>query len=350
MSKLLTISIAAYNVEKTIEECLDSFLPCRHLKDLEILVINDGSTDHTAEIVSCYEERYPGIIYLINKENGGHGSTLNKSLKLATGDYYRAVDGDDWVDAVEMDRLCCFLKKVDVDVVVDDYREVYPDHSELISMRRNNTVGEVYQFDELFDQSASWSNLFVMSNSTVKTQRLRDVGMKIQENCYYADTDMYFYIGLAARTIVFVDACVYQYRLGNVGQSVSSEGMYKHIEDLIKIESNLIRLYSEVISNIPSMVRRKYLFSIIDSRYTMLFNCYTIVIQKPYKDRFFAEFVWDTKRRYPDIINEMHLSRINWYISMNPTKRVPQIRFLRKTCFFKVLQAIKHLLKPAPEM
>lgn len=78
---------------------MDSFLPCKHLSDLEILVINDDSTDHIAEIVSCYEKRYPGIIYLINKENSGHGSTLNKSLELASGQFYKAVDGDDWGDA-----------------------------------------------------------------------------------------------------------------------------------------------------------------------------------------------------------------------------------------------------------
>lgn len=126
---LLTISIAAYNVKKTIEEYLDSFLPCKHLSDLEILVINDGSTDHIAEIVSCYEKRYPWIIYLINKENGGHGSTLNKSLELASGQFYKAVDGDDWVDASELGRLCDCLEKTEADLVVDRYKEVYPEHT-----------------------------------------------------------------------------------------------------------------------------------------------------------------------------------------------------------------------------
>lgn len=350
MSKLLTISIAAYNVEKTIEECLDSFLSCKHLNELEILVINDGSKDCTAEIVSSYEQRYPGIIYLINKENGGHGSTLNKSLELATGKYYRAVDGDDWIDAAELDKLCCCIEKVDVDAIIDDYREVYPDHSRLISMRNDNVIGKIYYFDEIFNENKLWNNLFVMSNSTVKTQCLRNVGMNIQENCFYADTDMYFYIGLATKTIVFIDACVYQYRLGNEEQSVSNEGMYRHIEDLIKIESNLIRLYSEIESQVLSIARRKYLFSIIDSRYTMLFNCYTIVIQKSDKDRLFVEFLRETKRQYPDIINRMHLSPVNRYISMNPTKRVPQIRLFRKTFMFKVFQAIKHIIKPVLEI
>ena len=96
MSKLLTVSIAAYNAEKTIEKCLNSFLGCKHLIDLEILVINDGSSDSTADIVSAYEKQYPYSIRLINKENGGHGSTINKGIEIATGKYFELMDGDDY--------------------------------------------------------------------------------------------------------------------------------------------------------------------------------------------------------------------------------------------------------------
>lgn len=344
MSKLLTISIAAYNVEKTIEECLNSFLPCKHFGELEILVINDGSKDRTVEIVSEYVKEYPGIIYLINKENGGHGSTLNKSLKLATGKYYRAVDGDDWVDAAELDKLCDSLEKVDVDVIMDDYREVYPDHDKIVSRRKNNEIGKQYSFDEVFNSNVTDDSLLIMANSTVKTQRLRDVGMKIQENCFYADTEMYFYIGLAAETVMFVDACVYQYRLGNAGQSVSNEGIYRHVEDLIKIESNLIKLYHEIVSPDMSVARQKYLFSIIDSRYTMLFDWYTIIIQKPDKDKLFIEFLREIKNMYPEVVNKMHLSRINRYISVDPARRVPWIRHFRKTHIFRILKRIKHIV------
>lgn len=344
MSKLLTISIAAYNVEKTIEECLNSFLPCKHFDALEILVINDGSKDRTVEIVSEYVRKYTGVIYLVNKENGGHGSTLNKSLELATGKYYRAVDGDDWIDAVELDKLCDCLKKTDVDVVVDIYREVYPDHNKVVSSQKKHKLGEKYSFDELFRDNVTDDSLLVMANSTVKTQRLRDVGMKIQENCFYADTEMYFYIGLAAETVMFVDACVYQYRLGNAGQSVSNEGIYRHVEDLIKIELNLIKLYHEIVSPDMSVARQKYLFSIIDSRYTMLFDWYTIIIQKPDKDKLFIEFLRETKNMYPEVVNKMHLSRINRYISVDPARRVPWIRHFRKTHIFRILKRIKHIV------
>lgn len=187
-------------------------------------------------------------------------------------------------------------------------------------------------------------SLLVMANSTVKTQRLHDVGMKIQENCFYADTEMYFYIGLAVRTIMFTDTCVYQYRLGNTEQSVSNEGIYRHVEDLIKIEANLISLYHKIVTPDMSSARQKYLFSIIDTRYTMLFDWYTIIIQKSDKDELFVEFLRDTKNMYPEVVSKMHLSKINRYISGNPARRIPWIRHLRKTYIFKILKGIKHVI------
>lgn len=343
MGKLLTISIAAYNAAKTIGECLDSFLLCRSLKDLEILVINDGSHDQTMDIVKAYEKKYPESIHLINKDNGGHGSTLNTSLKLATGKYYRAVDGDDWVVAQELDKLCDYLRKTDVDLVVDDYREVYPDHQRLISLRNGYEVGKIYQFNELFTNRNFNNQLFVMSNSTIKTKRLREVGMQIQEHCFYADTELYFYIGLATRTIIFADCCTYLYRLGSEGQSVSAAGYYKHIQDLIRIETNLMRLYTKVDPYIDSEVRRKYLFSIIDTRYNMLFDCYTKIIYKDDKDNLFIEFLHDTQEKYPQLIGAMHLSKINYFIAKNPKERIPGMRRFRTTFIFKCLYKLKHM-------
>lgn len=343
MGKLLTISIAAYNVEKTIEECLDSFLSCRHLDDLEILVINDGSLDHTAEIVANYEKKYPEIIRLINKENGGHGSTLNKSLELATGKFYKAVDGDDWVKAIELDKLCDWLEKTNADLVIDDYMEIYPDHQNLISLRKGYELGKTYQFDDIFLNRCFAKKLFIMPNSTINTECLRDVGMKIQEHCFYADTELYFYIGLAIKSVMFVDACTYQYRLGNEGQSVSAEGLYNHIEDLIKIEKNLMHLFNVTAPQIKSTVRCKYLFSIIDTRYSMLFDCYTKIIQKADKDNLFIDFLCYTKEQYPSLIDKMHLSKINHYVRANPKKRIPWVRKFRKTILFKIFYTIKHM-------
>mgnify|MGYP002672780489 FL=1 len=344
MSKLLTISIAAYNVEKTIEECLDSFLPCKHLNDLEILVINDGSHDRTAEIVAGYEKKYPKSIHLVNKENGGHGSTLNKSLELASGKFYKAVDGDDWVDASELDRLCDCLEKTEADLVVDRYKEVYPDHTQVVDLGKGYALGKVYSFDELFTGKKCGETIFAMHSSTIRTERLRAVGMKIQEHCFYADNELDFYIVLAAETVLFTDTCAYQYRLGSAGQSVSPEGIFNHIEDLIKITRNLTNLLHEYRGQHKNQAKDDYLFAIVNACYASTLHHYTKTIQRPEKDQLLVEFLRDAKKKYPTLIDQMHLSRIDRYVAGDPAKRVPAIRKARKTWWFKALRQLKHLL------
>lgn len=74
MEKILSLSIAAYNAEKDIVNCLDSLIRSNVLEKLDIIVVNDGSKDHTAEVVQKYVERYRDSIRLVNKKNGGHRS------------------------------------------------------------------------------------------------------------------------------------------------------------------------------------------------------------------------------------------------------------------------------------
>ena len=93
--KLLTVSIAAYNVEAYLTETLESLAVPEILDELEVLVIDDGSTDSTGEIARKYAEKYPGTFHLISKENGGYGSTINRGLTEASGRYFKQLDGDD---------------------------------------------------------------------------------------------------------------------------------------------------------------------------------------------------------------------------------------------------------------
>lgn len=89
--KILSVSIAAYNAENDIARCLDSFLNSGVEDQLELIVVNDGSTDNTSSIVAEYQGKYPDIVHLVNKENGGHGSTINTSIQIARGEYYKIV-------------------------------------------------------------------------------------------------------------------------------------------------------------------------------------------------------------------------------------------------------------------
>lgn len=346
MSKVLSISIAGYNVEKTIEQCLDSFLSSKYLNELELLVINDGSHDKTVDIVNEYVKKYPEVIRLINKDNGGHGSTINKSLELAKGEFFKVIDGDDWVNPVELDKLMTCLKTTMADLIIDDYQCVYPDHQERISHRAGYNTNQIYTFDEVFSKKKDHMGaaLLAMHESTIRTSRLREVGMEITEHCFYADTDYIYYVGLATRTIEFSNSCTYQYRLGYEGQSVSATGTYKHIEDLMTIEEHLIRLYQEQEKKLDSDIRRQYLFSIIDTRYSLLFSWYIDLIEKGDKDFKLVEFLHRLRSKYPDLICRFSLSRRNRLVAVAPKYMVPLMRKFYKTGTYRFLRACKHAI------
>lgn len=124
MYKILTITIPSYNTSQYIDSCLPTFLSNKKiLKDIEILIINDGSKDDTLVKAKYYENKYPETIKVVDKENGGHGSTINSGIKLASGKYFKIVDGDDWVDNNNFTNLVQQLKKIDTDMVVNPYVE-----------------------------------------------------------------------------------------------------------------------------------------------------------------------------------------------------------------------------------
>lgn len=94
--KYITFTIPCYNSENYMRRCVDSLLVGG--EDVEILIIDDGSSDRTGAIADEYEMLYPNIVKAVHKPNGGHGSGVNKGLELAHGLYYKVVDSDDWFD------------------------------------------------------------------------------------------------------------------------------------------------------------------------------------------------------------------------------------------------------------
>lgn len=107
--KYLTITVPCFNSEKYLKRCLDSLIICG--TDVEIIVVDDGSTDQTGEIAELYAKWFPEIVTVVHKENGGHGSGVNTGLKLAKGRYFKVVDSDDWLEETAYREL---LKKIKI--------------------------------------------------------------------------------------------------------------------------------------------------------------------------------------------------------------------------------------------
>lgn len=94
--KLLSIAVPCYNSENYMRKCIDSLLEGGEI--VEILIVDDGSSDNTAQIADEYAAAHPSIVKAIHQENGGHGAAVNTGIQNATGFYFKVVDSDDWVN------------------------------------------------------------------------------------------------------------------------------------------------------------------------------------------------------------------------------------------------------------
>ena len=123
--KILSIVIPSYNTGQFLDKNIITMLDSRINNKLEILIVNDGSSDDTAERATKYQKLYPGTVKLINKENGGHGSVINKGIEIASGRYFKVIDGDDWVVKENLVSLIADLENIDSDIVLNPYHFIF---------------------------------------------------------------------------------------------------------------------------------------------------------------------------------------------------------------------------------
>lgn len=241
MQKLLSISVAAYNVEAFIEKNLQSFVDSGVLDEVEILVVDDGSKDLTPQLVLGYAERYPDSIRLIMQENAGPGSTVNTGLANAAGRYFRMVDGDDWVDPDAFSRLVVFLRDCDADMVVCSHDEVDNDTDEHFPKAVTGVEPRV-----VMPAGDFFSNLsrISMHDTVYRTDLLKENGIRLF-NCFYTDAQYLYFPMLCAKTAVYLPESVYQYRVSLSTQSMSISSMQRNTEMHQRVLFSLVERYEE---------------------------------------------------------------------------------------------------------
>lgn len=115
----VSIIVPVWNVEKYLEQCLDSLVN-QTLKEIEIIIVNDGSPDNSQAIIDSYVKKYPKLVRSFIKENGGQGSARNFGLSKAKGNYISFVDSDDWLDLNALEEMYNVAIANDSDVVICD--------------------------------------------------------------------------------------------------------------------------------------------------------------------------------------------------------------------------------------
>lgn len=225
MNKTITVSIAAYNVEKFMVEALSSLTCPEILDDIEIIIVNDGSKDSTADIAKRYVEKYPDSFFLIDKNNGGYGSTINASIAEASGKYFRLLDGDDWFDKEEFTKYVKALKEVDTDLVITDFVK------RIQTNKEEKTEITTYNYPSGEEKDVSEIYSMAMHSTTVKTELLKKGEVSITEHCFYTDFEFIMKAFLLSSNFTYLPIRLYQYRIWGEGQSVSITGSMKHYKE-----------------------------------------------------------------------------------------------------------------------
>lgn len=215
----VSIIVPVYNVEKYLPECLDSLVN-QTLKDIEIICVNDGSTDNSLDILKKYSQKYSNII-VINQANKGLGATRNVGVSYASGEYIGYVDSDDFVDSAMFEKLYTVAKACDADVALtnfyiylNDTGYVYP-YRDMKLLHRLNVLGSfnAYQNPEVLLNVGCWDKLY-------KRSFLQQNNIAFPEKRIYEDV-LYSYSSLTyANKIVALTDRLYYYRK-NTGISIT---------------------------------------------------------------------------------------------------------------------------------
>jgi glycosyltransferase involved in cell wall biosynthesis len=226
--KVLTVCVAICNVEPYIDECLASLADDRFTGRLEVLVVDDGSTDGTAAAAKRYAEARPEIFTYLYKTNGGWGSVLNHAIPRATGRYFKQLDGDDLFDTEALAELLDALETAEADLVLTNF-SVFTDATGVartVGFEGDPPLGRTVLLDELEREPVPLPQ--DMHALTVSTELLASNAVTLTERCYYTDVEFWIKAVSLANSFLFLPLDVYRYRVGRSGQSVSIEGMRAH--------------------------------------------------------------------------------------------------------------------------
>ncbi|MCD8082579.1 MAG: glycosyltransferase family 2 protein [Clostridiales bacterium] len=307
MEKILTVTVPAYNAEKYLRDCLDSLCVEEVLPLLDILVIDDGSTDSTARIAGEYAARYPQSVRVILKENGGHGSGINMGIREARGTYFKVVDSDDWVDWDGFLRLVRVLEHQNADIVYSGFlwaydrgepeRSMFETEAEIPIPFQGVQYGKVYCFDDIADR------LYVKMHSlTIRTEILREHAVAVDEHCFYVDTEYIIYPIPYVETIEFLPEFVYYYRIGSSGQSVGMERMRRNEGHYRTVLRSCLQFYGRLGRQIAcTEPKRRYIAGIIARAVAGRYKILLSLPPSAHARRRLISFDQKLKARYPEV-------------------------------------------------
>ena len=243
---LITFAVPCYNSAGYMRRCIDTLLTGG--EDVEIIIVNDGSTDETGKIAEEYAERFPNVT-AVNQENGGHGSGVNKGLELAQGLYFKVVDSDDWLETAALHTLLDTLwEHLEQDTPADLYLtnfvyEKVVEHARFVRRYTENfPQGRLFGWNEV--KRFRNSNVLLMHSMLYRTDKLRESGVVLPEHTFYVD-NIFAYKPLPyTKKLYYMNIDLYRYYIGREDQSVNRENIVKRYRQQIRVMKEMLNAYS----------------------------------------------------------------------------------------------------------
>jgi len=239
----ISFVVPSYNSEDYLERCVDTLMP--DSTDIEIIIVDDGSKDRTGDIADSYREKYPDTVRVVHKENGGHGSAVNKGLELARGQYLKVVDSDDWLDTESLKKLIAHLKewessKTRIDLIMCNYiyDHLYENKQKVMTYKNVFKENVIMGWDDIGHFSPS--QYIIMHSAMFRTDVLRESGVVLPEHTFYVDNIFTHQPLCYVKSICYLNLDLYHYFLGRDDQSVNEQVLMKRIDQQLKVNKMIL--------------------------------------------------------------------------------------------------------------
>ena len=313
--KLLSFAVPCYNSEAYMEKCIESLLPGG--KDVEILIVDDGSSDRTAEIADAYAAQYPDIIQAIHQPNGGHGAAVNTGLKHASGVYFKVVDSDDWLDRDSYLRVLKRLRTlIKLNTLPDMFLANYVYEKEgskhkAVMRQKGFPKEKMFSWD---DVGHMFKGHYILMHSVIyRTQMLHDCGLQLPEHTFYVD-NIYVYKPLPyVKNMYYMDVDLYRYYIGREDQSVNEQTMIRRIDQQIRV--NKIMFADVNLLAVKDKKCRRYMFNYLEIVTTITV---TLAILSGTKENLHKrDELWEyMKQTDRQLYSKLHHSVISRYMNL----------------------------------
>lgn len=249
--KLLSIAVPCYNSQDYMENCVSSLVVGGD--EVEVLVVDDGSSDRTAEIADELEAKYPGIVRAIHQPNKGHGGAVNTGIENASGLYFKVVDSDDKVKASAFKTILDKLRenkdaeeKIDLLISNFVYDKEGQAHKKVMEYRKVLPVNRMFSWDEA--KRFRKGQYILMHSVIYRTQLLRECGLRLPEHCFYVDNIYVFNPMPSVKNLYYLDVNFYYYFIGRDDQSVNEEVMIGRLDQQSRVNRIMFDFFSDSVA------------------------------------------------------------------------------------------------------